>query len=72
LLAFSGLFRRPSGGGIDRLWHAPSQIRSKVPGTIPGKVPATYFDGRAIGRKRHATGLEQFTGIYIDLTKQNR
>jgi hypothetical protein len=28
--------------------------------------------GRAIGRKSDATGLEQFTGIYIDLTKQSK
>jgi hypothetical protein len=42
-----------------------------VAGTFPPKVPATYFVGRAIGRKSDAAGLEQFTGIYIDLTKQN-
>jgi hypothetical protein len=48
----------------------PVTAQEKVPGTFPRKVPGTYFGGRAIGRKRHASGLEQFTGIYIDLTKQ--
>jgi hypothetical protein len=35
-------------------------------------VPAAFFGDRAIGRKSDATGLEQFTGIYIVLTKQNK